>query len=76
MSKPTNCITVTEAKELQKNWNDTRAVDIERAMGSKDCCAVTFNINQLQEFFENNNIHRLNFNSFYKISLSNINSFS
>jgi len=50
MGRPTNCITVTEAKALQKNWNDTRAVDIERAMGSKDVCAVTFNIDQLQQF--------------------------
>ena len=52
MSKPTNCITVTEAKALQKNWNDTRAVDIERAMGTKDVCAVTFNIEQLQQFID------------------------
>lgn len=52
MPKPTNCITVTKAKELQKNWNDTRAKDIEKAMGSKDVCAVTFNIDQLQEFID------------------------
>ena len=50
MSKPKNCISVEAAKALQKNWNDTRAIDIERAMGSKDVCAVTFNIEQLQEF--------------------------
>ena len=50
MSKPKNCITVTKAKALQKNWNDTRAVDIERAKGTKDVNAVTFNIDQLQEF--------------------------
>ncbi len=50
MGKPKNCITVTEAKALQKNWNDTRAIEIERATGSKDVCAVTFNIDQLQEF--------------------------
>ncbi len=50
MGKPKNCITVTEAKTLQNNWNDTRAIDIEKAMDSKDVCAVTFNIDQLQEF--------------------------
>jgi predicted acyltransferase (DUF342 family) len=50
MGKPKNCISVTEAKTLQNNWNTTRAVDIEKAMGSKDVCAVTFNIDQLQEF--------------------------
>ncbi|MGV6829488.1 MAG: hypothetical protein ACWA45_08825 [Flavobacteriales bacterium] len=52
MSKPKNCITVTKAKELQKNWNDTRAIYIEDAMGSKDACAITFNIDQLQEFVD------------------------
>ncbi len=52
MGRPKNCITVTEAKALQKKWNDTRAIDIERAMGSKDTCAVTFNIDQLQEFID------------------------
>ena len=52
MSKPKNCITVTKAKALQKNWNDTRAVDIKRAKGAKDVNAVTFNIDQLQEFID------------------------
>ncbi|MFT4801333.1 MAG: hypothetical protein ACI93N_001104 [Flavobacteriaceae bacterium] len=52
MGRPKNCITVTEAKALQKQWNDTRAVDIERATGTKDVCAVTFNIDQLQEFID------------------------
>ena len=50
MGRPKNCITVTEAKALQNNWNTTRAVDIQKAMGTKDVCAVTFNIDQLQEF--------------------------
>lgn len=52
MGRPKNCITVTAAKALQKNWNDTRAIDIEKAMGSEDVCAVTFNIDQLQEFID------------------------
>jgi len=52
MTKPKNCIPVAEAKTLQKNWNDTRAIDIEKAMGSKDVCSVTFNIDQLQEFID------------------------
>jgi len=52
MGRPTNCITVTEAKALQNNWNTTRAIDIEKATGSKDVCAVTFNIDQLQEFID------------------------
>ena len=52
MTKPKNCITVTDAKALQKNWNDTRAKYIESAMGTKDVCAVTFNIDQLQQFID------------------------
>ncbi len=52
MTKPKNCITVAEAKKLQNNWNTTRAVDIKKAMGSEDVCAVTFNINQLQQFID------------------------
>ncbi len=52
MTKPRNCITVLEAKALQKNWNDNQAKDIEKAMGSKDVCAVTFNIDQLQQFID------------------------
>lgn len=50
MGRPKNCITVTEAKALQKNWNDNQGKDIERALKAPDVCAVTFNIDQLQEF--------------------------
>ncbi len=52
MSRPTDCITVTAAKALQANWNNNQAKDIESAMGSKDVIAVTFNIDQLQEFID------------------------
>ncbi|RLD24314.1 MAG: hypothetical protein DRI70_08390 [Bacteroidetes bacterium] len=52
MSKPTDCISVLEAKALQAKWMTTRAVDIENAQGSKDTCAVTFNIDQLQQFIK------------------------
>jgi|TARA_B110000908_G_scaffold134516_1_gene159005 hypothetical protein len=52
MGRPKNCISVTKAKELQKNWNDTRALDIERVLGARDINAVTFNIDQLQEFID------------------------
>jgi hypothetical protein len=52
MGRPKNCISVTEAKALQKNWNDTRAVDIEKIRGAKEVRAVTFNIDQLQEFID------------------------
>ena len=52
MTKPKNCIPVADAKALQKNWNDNQAKDIESKMGSKDVCAVTFNIDQLQQFID------------------------
>lgn len=50
MLKPKNCIPVVDAQALQKNWNDNQAIDIEKARGTQDVIAVTFNIDQLQEF--------------------------
>ena len=52
MSKPKDCITVVKAKAIQKKWNDNQANDIEKATGSKDVIAVTFNIDQLQEYID------------------------
>ena len=52
MSRPTDCITVAAAKAVQANWNNNQAKDIESAMGSKDVIAVTFNIDQLQEYID------------------------
>jgi hypothetical protein len=52
MEKPKNCITPEAAKVLQNNWNDTRAKYIEKGLGTKDVCAVTFNIDQLQQFID------------------------
>ena len=52
MSKPTNCITVAEARQLQDNWVATRAVDIERAMGSEDTREFLFSVAELQQFLD------------------------
>ena len=52
MGRPKNCISVTKAKKMQKNWNGTRALGIERVLGARDINAVTFNIDQLQEFID------------------------
>ncbi|PHS64049.1 MAG: hypothetical protein COB12_08675 [Flavobacterium sp.] len=52
MTKPKNCIPVADAKVLQANWNNNQAKDIEKATGTKDVCAVTFNIDQLQQFID------------------------
>jgi|TARA_A100000171_G_scaffold53049_1_gene75854 hypothetical protein len=50
MSKPSNCITVAAARQLQDNWVATRAVDIERAMGSGDTREFLFSVAELEEF--------------------------
>ena len=52
MRSPKNCISVAKAKALQKNWNDTRALGLEKTRGFKEINAVTFNIDQLQEFID------------------------
>ncbi len=52
MSKPSNCITVAEARQLQDNWVATRAVDIERSMGSVDTREFLFSVDELQQFLD------------------------
>jgi len=52
MSKPSNCITVAEARQLQDNWVATRAVDIERAQGSPDTREFLFSVAELQQFLD------------------------
>lgn len=52
MSKPSNCITVAEARQLQNNWVATRAVDIEAAMGTPDTREFLFSVAELQQFLD------------------------
>lgn len=52
MSKPANCIPVSEARQLQDNWMATRAIDIERAMGSADTREFLFSVAELQQFLD------------------------
>lgn len=52
MPKPSNCITVAEARQLQNNWVATRAVDIEAAMGSIDTREFLFSVAELQQFLD------------------------
>ncbi|SRX54954.1 hypothetical protein [Aequorivita sp. CIP111184] len=52
MSKPSNYITVAEARQMQDNWVATRAVDIEQAMGSADAREFLFTVDELQEFLD------------------------
>ena len=52
MAKPTNCISVTEARSLQDNWNLTRAPEIQKLLGSMDARDFTFDLEELQEFID------------------------
>ncbi len=52
MAKPKKCISVLEAKQLQKNWIDTRAKDIEKALDEEDVRVVFFTVAELEEYLE------------------------
>ncbi len=50
MSKPSKCITVAEARQLQDNWVATRAVDIEKSVGFVDTREFLFSVAELEEY--------------------------
>lgn len=52
MKKPIKCIPVEEARQLQKNWIDSRALDIERAMKEEDVRQVFYTVAELEEYLE------------------------
>ena len=52
MAKPTKCISVSDARQLQDNWKSTRAVDIEKAIGSEDTREFVYSVEELQEFID------------------------
>jgi hypothetical protein len=52
MVKPIKCIPVDEARQLQKNWIDTRALDIEKAMKVEDARSVFYSVAELEEYLE------------------------
>ena len=52
MAKPTKCISVAEARNLQDNWKSTRAADIEKAMGAIDTREFVYSVEELQEFLD------------------------
>lgn len=52
MSKPSNCIPVSEARQLQSNWVNSRAKFIEKEMGAPDACEFLFTVEELQEFLD------------------------
>lgn len=52
MAKPAKCISVAAARKLQDNWKATRAVEIEKAMGSIDTREFVYSVEELQEFLD------------------------
>ncbi|HAT64415.1 MAG TPA: hypothetical protein DCS66_07400 [Flavobacteriaceae bacterium] len=50
MAKPKNCISVSEAKELQGNWKKTRVAEIEIATGISDPRDFTFSLSEMEEY--------------------------
>ena len=52
MGKPSKCISVSEAKTLQKRWLDTRAKEIEAAEGAEDASDFTYSLSDLEEFVQ------------------------
>jgi hypothetical protein len=52
MERPLKCITVEEAKALQKNWKDTRGKEIERAQKYEDTREFWYSIAELEEYIK------------------------
>lgn len=52
MAKPKKCISVDEAKKLQKKWMETRALEIEQAQGYKDTREFLYSLEELQEYLD------------------------
>lgn len=52
MGKPKNCISVSEAQALHRNWVNTRANVIKSALGYEDVRDVVFSLEELQEYLD------------------------
>jgi len=52
MAKPSKCITVAKAKELQNKWKETRALEIEQAQGYQDTREFWYSLEELQEYLD------------------------
>ena len=52
MSKPQDCIPVSKAKVLRKNWVETRAKFIQNELNSQDVSDVLFSLDDLQQFLD------------------------
>lgn len=52
MEKPAKCITVEKARELQKEWKNTRGRAIENSQRYEDTWEFFYTVDELQEYLE------------------------
>ena len=52
MGKPKKCISVDEAKELQKVWCDTRTPEIDKCLGFEDTRDFWWSVEDLMEYLK------------------------
>ncbi|WP_271782687.1 hypothetical protein [Aquimarina algiphila] len=50
--RPKKCISVEEAKELQKAWCDTRTPEIDKCLGFEDTREFWWSVEELQEYLK------------------------
>ncbi len=50
--RPKKCISIEEAKELQKTWCDTRTPEIDKCLGFEDTREFWWSVEELQEYLK------------------------
>ncbi|MBQ4821028.1 hypothetical protein [Aquimarina sp. MMG016] len=50
--KPKKCISIEEAKELQKSWCDTRTPEIDKCIGFEDTREFWWSVEDLQDYLK------------------------
>lgn len=50
--KPKKCISVIDAKGLQKHWRDSRGKEIKKAQGYEDSCEFWYSVEELEEYLK------------------------
>ncbi|WP_282087649.1 hypothetical protein [Aquimarina algiphila] len=50
--RPEKCISVEEAKDLQKAWCDTRTPEIDKCLGFEDTREFWWSVEELQEYLK------------------------
>lgn len=52
MAKPSKCITVAEAKALQKKWKETRGEVVTNEKTHKDTCEFHYSLDEIQGYLD------------------------